>query len=529
MISISNIAIIQKYDELYFGSDSAVSVVIEDNIYRLHENGQKIFIIDKYLIFCSGVMNLAHKIITEFKNSRVRNIEMLRIISQKYYKEYINNKIINTENNLVLEVIVGTIENNQTVIYQISPYNDFDVIIRKVPKNSIGLWTGGIKTEESYKILSKEVQRNKPIKDIYKRVFNDISFEGIGGNLSVYRLGNENIKLYYKNGIKEKDDIKRIVVEGAEKHLVYDMNLIVGERIYGRIFCGQNLTIQNEEGTFLVNPNGVTIDNMALQILATETGNNGIEITPSDGLIITKSDQLARGVFNSDFIGLQHYSSGDWQNLFFVDESGNLQANNIIATNADISGVIDCSDLKLNGVSIMDKVENTIDGAYLATNSVNNDKIISLNADKITAGTITGITIQTNVPYNDRIVLTNDSLMTYSCPDGITDNLMGIAWGTEVTTTGFNYGDVYFYDTGIPTMQIYNNLAGGGWTLKGVGSAPLGLGFGGTSVLASGTWNFSNVTDVVSAPSGTPGLRKITISSNDPSGGADGDIWLKVS
>jgi hypothetical protein len=50
------------------------------------------------------------------------------------------------------------------------------------------------------------------------------------------------------------------------------------------------------------------------------------------------------------------------------------------------------------------------------------------------------------------------------------------------------------------------------------------------TISGTGTWpNADTVDGLHVTNSSTPGLRKITISTADPSGGADGDVWFKYA
>ena len=52
---MSCLLVLQQYDNVFMGADTAVSTVINDKIYRINTNGKKMFIIDNQLIFCTGV------------------------------------------------------------------------------------------------------------------------------------------------------------------------------------------------------------------------------------------------------------------------------------------------------------------------------------------------------------------------------------------------------------------------------------------------------------------------------------------
>ncbi|AIF45415.1 phage tail protein [Virgibacillus sp. SK37] len=82
-------------------------------------------------------------------------------------------------------------------------------------------------------------------------------------------------------------------------------NGVVAETIFGRLLAGQNLVIENEGGSFLVDADGVSIVD----------GN----------LAITTTDNKSRIILNSvDGIKIQKKSGSNWVNMFYADSDGNL-------------------------------------------------------------------------------------------------------------------------------------------------------------------------------------------------------------
>jgi len=203
---MSAILIIQKENELYFGTDSAISTIIDDQIVRIGEDGKKIWMVEDKIIFCAGNMNIAHTLIDKYIDSSIRSVELLKALAIELF-----------DDKFMLEIIIGVIKNNKTIVYQISSYNSFEIIKRTVKNKEIGLWSGGIRTKESFNIAYSELKKGKSAKDIYQNTFNYISFEGIGGTLNVYRLDKDMIDLIYSNNIVEKE-IKKLCY--GEKYLV---------------------------------------------------------------------------------------------------------------------------------------------------------------------------------------------------------------------------------------------------------------------------------------------------------------------
>jgi len=398
-------------------------------IYRLNKSGKKLFNIDNKIIFCSGKVELANNIINKYYNDKNKSIDNLKIITEYYYNEYINNNII-SENNFILDILIATFENEQSIVYQISPYDNFEIkknIITNI--NDIGIYVAGIKVQEAYDIIYNNILNKINVSNIYQNAFDNISFEGIGGYLEVYKLNNNNIELYYKNNIKEKNSLKYL----NDNFNTLDKNYLIGERVIGKLLCGINLQIDasDEEGNkfFTVDQNGVNITNLILSLLRTDNKtkilmdansgmkiqkNTGTELTPvwedvlyinNDGDLVTKGNiEIGEdsSVFKADsngiYLGSQNFSDAP----FRVNPMGHLTAES-----ADIKGDIDCDSLKIDNVDILDEIEGikTINGQYLTDNSINNAKIIDLIADKISAGTITGSTIKTGEDGSTRVEL----------------------------------------------------------------------------------------------------------------------------
>lgn len=166
-----------------------------------------------------------------------------------------------------------------------------------------------------------------------------------------------------------------------------------------------------------------------------ETAYNGVKIDNANGLVITKTGDLVRSIFNATY-GLKIQSrssiSQDWDdplttdiyNKVSFDAIGNLNlkgnllvsdtfgvnatngiwvgnatpssakfrvtptGNVTITGDADIKGKIRCTELYIGNDNILDTIDDKIDGKYLSDNSIDDSKISDLSVDKLTAGTI---------------------------------------------------------------------------------------------------------------------------------------------
>ncbi|MGG0811041.1 hypothetical protein ABE144_26105, partial [Brevibacillus laterosporus] len=87
---------------------------------------------------------MSYKVVNQFSSCPLKNIEKLQEIAFNCYHEHPNKDVF------TLEILVATIVNNQSVVYQISPYNDFEIITSVLSPSERAILTGGIKTSEAF-------------------------------------------------------------------------------------------------------------------------------------------------------------------------------------------------------------------------------------------------------------------------------------------------------------------------------------------------------------------------------------------
>lgn len=218
---------------------------------------------------------------------------------------------------------------------------------------------------------------------------------------------------------------------------------------------------------------------------------------------------------------------GTTNDTFRFDESTGLWMGNTVFASApfrvSMSGSATMNDLTLTGglfnigTGTNTFQFNTTNGLFLgATSSATAPFVVAMSgALTVSSATITGGIIQTS-EFGERIVLTSNTLQTYDA----SDNLNGMVMEGTTSST-FTYGDLYFYDTGVKVLEIYNNLIGSGYSIRPVGSAALFLGTISKSTYLEGNVKF---TDNVGFFNGTP-VSKTSVTANGTflsvSGGAD--------
>jgi len=187
---------------------------------------------------------------------------------------------------------------------------------------------------------------------------------------------------------------------GNTYKLAIDASGVVAESLYGKIIAGNNLTIQNSSGSVVVNSQGMTVTDMIMNIV-TSNGKNKISISGADGLKIEKntgtinspvwSNQISldsngdasfsgkvaigsgNSIFKADLNGIS-LGSADFNSApFRVTPSGQFWA-----TQANVTGSINCTELKVNGLDVL-TIDKKIKANALEPLVVGNNVIMGSN------------------------------------------------------------------------------------------------------------------------------------------------------
>jgi len=456
-------------------------------------------------------MDISYKIMNQYASIENKSIETLKELAIFCY-----------DGKSLLEIVIGYLKDGKTIVYQLSSYNKFDIIEKTVNGNDIGLWTGGIKTNECFSVAHKEIMNNIPLMSVYQNTFDFISSEGIGGKLNVYKLDENNIDLTYENNIQEKDEIKRISLNSTN-------HLIVAERLQGQIICGNNLTIDatnsSSEQIFKVDSTGVKISGLALEItdgglpssqidpsftnsfLNLSNTYNGVKINSENGLVIQKTDGFAtltnQIVLNAtDGLKIQKnigtYASPSWQTNFSVNTSGDINFTGSIVNNSDV--LINASTKTIDFSKFTTKLgtitATNIDATNLHVSAANIDG--TLFANQITVGSTTnfasGYNPATKTTSSDVVSIVNGTVTaSYIDALNVTAQRLIAKTGSIITT------DVY-QDTYGGKILIYDAI--GNLDIKIGTESGTGANRAGTLVLYDDAPPNSDITQYVRVSAG---------------------------
>lgn len=165
---------------------------------------------------------------------------------------------------------------------------------------------------------------------------------------------------------------------------------ITAEQLIGNILIGNKLVIMSGEDngqSYIMDKDGFQIKNSSFYLKddrASGAFTNGIEISPENGLVVTRGDNITRGIFNAtDGITFQKNIAGTWTNvLYFDSQSGDLS----------IKGSIDATSFNIKGQDAL-----TADGKIKA-NIIDGDVDSSIKLSWATLKVASGYTASTPPP-----------------------------------------------------------------------------------------------------------------------------------
>ncbi|MBL4950976.1 phage tail protein [Neobacillus sp. YIM B02564] len=200
---------------------------------------------------------------------------------------------------------------------------------------------------------------------------------------------------------------------------------LVGERIFGKILAGVNLTIENDSGKYKFDSNGFTIESGSINIIGglpksqldptfadglfeiDKTYTNGIRMDAKDGIVVTRSDNTVKTTLNStEGIKIQSYQNGDWKDKLYVDTNGNLTfSGNLSGASGTFSGTV--SAATING--------SNFSGGTITGTTITGTTIISTT---INGGSINGADFTSTGDNNEKIFINKGSITFYGNYEG---------------------------------------------------------------------------------------------------------------
>lgn len=248
-------------DNLFIGSDTALSVKTKDGYRRVNGFFKKSYIFNNHIYFVSG----------EYDSAMYFN----HLITHYYPKDFILGKLKDLKPKIeILDCYYDIFPTVDRYAYQ----NDFEEE-KIVSPNGVYMFSVGYKTQECYDYALSLFKAGNSIQDIYKKTFSHLVCDCIGETLDIFTLDKSGPKFVDTYGLTDTR-IKRVACSTGYQMLIADT-------IVGNLIAGNNLVISNStdegEATFYVDADGARLTNADL-VLNNTAQNSSLIMNSTDGI-----------------------------------------------------------------------------------------------------------------------------------------------------------------------------------------------------------------------------------------------------
>lgn len=231
---MSSCLILQDKNNFYIGADTACSVNIDGKYYRHSDHVDKIFIHSQDVYFCSGKMQVVNVVNSWIKKTFYDNEKIdIQLLSCFLNDNWpcIHKDVFD------VEVMICRFENNVPTVYQLSQYNNYDIIAHQPRQKGINILCCGYKTKDLYdKSKWLLLHGCSNVKDLYKYIFSNIYDNKIGGSVVLYH------NLQQVMDYKLQEDGIEYAKDNCDLHLLVAEAVLAGY-IESSIFDGGEIKI----------------------------------------------------------------------------------------------------------------------------------------------------------------------------------------------------------------------------------------------------------------------------------------------
>ncbi len=241
---------------------------------------------------------------------------------------------------------------------------------------------------------------------------------------------------------------------------------IIAETLLGKITITEQLFIENVAGKYSFTQDGMVIDGGSITITGglpksqldpsfaddlvelNKDYTNGIRIDSEYGLLVTRSDDKTRAIFNAtDGFKFQSKSGTNWRDDFYYD---------IANTRLVLNGELNATEIKLNGSSVLTENKLKISGTTI--DKISTDQLVTGSA-KITTAMIESLEVGKNVQMGANAVISWNNIGNKPFIPQSASDIGALSAGSPQLT--------YIDSSGVYTGTISANSIYGG-TISGV-------------------------------------------------------------
>ncbi|WP_342437818.1 hypothetical protein NSS79_34095 [Paenibacillus sp. FSL L8-0436] len=167
------------------------------------------------------------------------------------------------QSEIYLTLLICRYEQGRTVVYGIEPHNDFKLTERVLnTPMDFAIWSGGIRVHESSTAAMAKFRETMNVVQTFQHAFDEIAYEAVGGELTVYQMDKGVITPFMHTKINEKPGMKWLTEDIVRAELLrLRSDMIVAETVVGQLGSFVSTLIGEGNDVVQINTHGIAAGN----------------------------------------------------------------------------------------------------------------------------------------------------------------------------------------------------------------------------------------------------------------------------
>lgn len=201
----------------------------------------------------------------EFQAAPKRDLNGLHEVATRQYRAYVeqHGEPPADQSEIYLTLLICRYEQGRTVVYGIEPHNDFKLTERVLnTPMDFAIWSGGIRVHESSTAAMAKFRETMNVVQTFQHAFDEIAYEAVGGELTVYQMDKGVITPFMHTKINEKPGMKWLTEDIVRAELLrLRSDMIVAETVVGQLGSFVSTLIGEGNDVVQINTHGIAAGN----------------------------------------------------------------------------------------------------------------------------------------------------------------------------------------------------------------------------------------------------------------------------